>query len=158
MPLPTVCDVTLGNFLEHKRNLLSRSSGDRDTFLKDPVSLDLIKDPVFWVDRLWNRETIRRLIDTARANRLVHVIHPHNRSKIVSLNEPLINAGYCKRLIDEAKSLPSSVAESMYIPLQRQPQPQLQPQQQQQKKSLPSNLTDNITNWFSSECEGFLSV
>lgn len=102
MPLPTV-RVALGNFLEHKRNLLSRSVEDRDTFLKDPVSLDYIEDPVFWVDRLWSRDTIRRLTDTARANGLVHVVHPHDRSKIVSFNEPLINAGCCKRIIDEAK-------------------------------------------------------
>jgi hypothetical protein len=106
----------------------SRSS-QQSRFL--PITLDYIEDPIFWVDRLWSRETIQRLIDTARARGSPHVVHPHVRSKLVSFQEPLINAGCCKRLIDAVKILPSSEVAGHDIPMQQQQQPQMQQQPQQ---------------------------
>ena len=85
----------------HKRFIRFRSLEDRESFLKDPVTFDNLQDPVFWVDRLWSRSTIERMIEVARSNGLWYIHHPHNASRKISLEEPLINASCCNDLIHE---------------------------------------------------------
>jgi hypothetical protein len=57
-------------YLTHKRCIRSRSLEDRESFLKDPVMFNKLQYPVFWVDRLWSRSTIKGMIAVARSNGL----------------------------------------------------------------------------------------
>jgi hypothetical protein len=97
----TELDVAMREYLSHKRFIRSHSLEDRESFLKDPVTFDQLQDPVFWVDRLWSRCTIQRMVEVARSNGYWYVHHPHSASCKVSLEEPLINASCCSDLIHE---------------------------------------------------------
>jgi hypothetical protein len=97
----TELDVAMQEYLSHKRFIRSHSLEDRESFLKDPITFDKLHDPVFWVDRLWSRSTIESMIFVAKSNGLWNVHHPHNASRKISLEEPLINASCCNDLIHE---------------------------------------------------------
>ncbi len=62
-------DAAVRGYLTHKGFVQSCQSciEDRKSFLKDPVTFDKLQDPMFWVDRLWSRSTIERMIEVARS-------------------------------------------------------------------------------------------
>lgn len=133
----TDLDVAMQDFLTHKRAIRSRNREDRESFLKDPVSFDKIQDPVFWVDRLWSRDTIESMIRIARSNGKWYILHPHNSSRKISLEEPLIDASCCIDLIKETFDTVAEVGFDDGVEASRVSQP-VPP-----RLSFPVNLTDH---------------
>ncbi len=127
----------------HKNFIRSRPLEDRESLLKDPMTFDQLQDPAFWVDRLWSRCTIKRMVEVARSNRYWYVRHPHNASCKVSLNEPLIKASCCNDLIHETFATAAERGFEDGVEASRASQ-QVLPR----LKSFPVNLTDH--------CEGQL--